>query len=170
MTTSRWFLVAACVVLLGVVMPVAAEVAPKAEDLVGTWELVGAKDIKTGAPPAFYGVAGGGTQWMQFTRSHWMILHQAAGRKGFTAEEFNKLSPDAQVKANYALIWNDKNQRLFQARGGTYTLQGDMLHQTNTIIVSANIGNGADLKITRLDKTTLVVQAAALELTYRRLD
>ena len=70
---------------------------------MGPWELVSTKNVKTGVV-----TPSPGTQWLQFTRSHWMFLNMVAGRKPVTTEEFNKLSPEEQVKTNYARVWNGK--------------------------------------------------------------
>ena len=173
MTASLSRLLAASAVVLVGAIPSAAQVAPKAEDLMGTWELVSTKNLKTGAvTPA------NGTQWIQFTRSHWILLNMQAGRKPVTTEEFNKLSPDAQVKANYARVWNEKNEQIFVARGGTYRLDGDKLHHPATLaIYTSTIGVDRVLKITRLDKAMLVAQTeypdqpnTTNEVTYRRID
>jgi hypothetical protein len=100
------------------------------------------------------------------------------GRKVTSPAAFDKLSPEAKMKTNYARIWNDKDEQIFAARGGTYTLTGDELHLPVTIAVYAHIiGVDRVLKITRLDKTALVAvtkypddPTANVELTYRRVD
>ncbi|MDO8795626.1 MAG: hypothetical protein Q7J25_13515 [Vicinamibacterales bacterium] len=152
---------------------VTAQVAPKADDVVGTWELVSTKNLKTAAV-----VPSTGASWIQFTRSHWTVLSMTAGRKVIPTAEFDKLSSDSKVKTNYARIWNEKNDQIFAARGGTYRLVGDKLHHPATIAIYTNIiGVDRVLKITRLDKTTLVAQTeypddptVNNELTYRRID
>ena len=172
MTRLRWLAVA-CAVCLTDAGSIAAQGAPKADDLVGTWELVSTKNVKTGAA-----VPSTGTEWIQFTRSHWMLLNMASGRRVITNAEFEKLSPDAKVKTNYARIWNEKNDQIFAARGGTYRLVGDELHHPATIAIYAHIiGVDRVLKITRLDKATLVAQteypddpALNNEVAYRRVD
>ena len=173
MARSRWHLALACAAVVAQVASAPAQVAPKADDLVGTWELAGTKNMKTGAV-----IPNTGTTWMQFTKSHWMVLTMASGRKVTPTAEFDKLSPDAKVKVNYSRIWNEKNEQIFAARGGTYRLVGDRLHQPATIAIYANIiGVDRVLKITRLDKTTLVAQTefsnnptSNNEVTYRRID
>src|SRR5262245_13120417 len=99
MTNARWFF---AVVLLTLTLPWAtlatAQVVVKVEDLIGTWELVSAKDLKTGA--AVYGLeaAGTGIQWMQFTRSHFMVVAMERGRSVINPADFAKLSPEEKVK------------------------------------------------------------------------
>ena len=154
-------------------LPLAAQNSPNAADLIGTWELVSVKDIKTGKT-----TRSTGTAWMQFTKSHWTVLDMDAGRKVVSNAEFDKLSTEAKVKINYARIWNEKNEQIFAARGGTYSLTGDRLHQPATIAIYTHIiGVDRVLRISRLDKTTLVAQTefpddpeAHVEFTYRRID
>jgi hypothetical protein len=160
-------------VSLLVSLPLAGQQAPSAADLAGTWELVTIKDMKTGKI-----TRNSGTAWMQFTKSHWTVLDMDAGRKAMSVADFNKLSPDAKMKANYARIWNNNNEQVFAARGGTYTLTGDRLHHPATIAIYGNIiGVDRVLKINRLDKTAFVAQTeypddpeANVEFTYRRID
>src|SRR3954454_7813720 len=103
------------------------QVAVKAEDVIGAWELVSTKDSKTGA---IVSDASNRLEQMLFTRSHWSILSMRRDRAIVNTADFAKLSPEEKHKTNYALIWNDKEQQVFAARGGTYTLSGDKLHQT----------------------------------------
>src|SRR5215475_4352191 len=64
------------VLLLMVSLPLAAQQAPNAANLVGTWELVALRDVKNGKTERIEG-----TTWMQFTKSHWTLLSMDAGRK-----------------------------------------------------------------------------------------
>ena len=180
MTNAHCFIAA---VLLALTLPGAmlatAQVVVKVEDLIGTWELVSTKDLKTGA--AVYGIedASTGIQWMQFTRSHYMFVAMERGRSVTNPADFAKFSPEEKVKTNYARIWNEQNEQIFAANGGTYTVEGDTIHQKLTIALSTSvIGVERVLKITHLDKSTMVAQVAAppinptttREVTFRRLD
>jgi hypothetical protein len=95
------------------------------------------------------------------------------------ADDFAKLSPEEKRKINYARVWNEKDQPIFNARAGTYTIVGDKVHETPTIpLDTRQIGADRVLKITRLDKDTMIVQTEdppelaypAVEYTYRRID
>jgi len=156
-----------------------AQVAVKAEDLIGTWELVSTKDLKTGDAVRGLNDAGTGIQWMQFTRSHYMVVAMERGRKVTKPDDFAKLSPEEKVKTNYARIWNEKNEQIFAARGGTYSLEGDKIRQKPTIALqTAIIGVDNVLKIIRLDKSTMIAQfeypiinpTTTRELTFRRIE
>src|SRR5215831_9767527 len=180
MTNARWYIAA----LLLTLTLTGANVAPaqggvQVEDLIGTWELVSTKDLNTGA--AVYGIedASTGIQWMLLTRSHYMFIAMERGRSVTNPADFAKLSPEEQIKTNYARVWNEKNQQIFAANGGTYTVEGDTIHQKFTIALSTStIGADRFLKITHLDKSTLVAQVPAppinptttREVTFRRLD
>ena len=156
-----------------VALPIVAQVGPKGADLVGTWQLVSAKDMSTGKVTPDTGSA-----WMQFTKSHWTVIEMEAGRKTTSSADFAKLSPAARMKTNYARIWDDKDEQVFAARGGTYRHVGDKLHHSATMAIYSNIiGVDRVLRITRLDKTALIATteypdnpASKFELTYRRID
>src|SRR6266702_4730682 len=93
MTHARGFSAAVLLALtLTAVNFATAQVVVKVEDLVGTWELVSTKDLKTGA--AVYGIedASTGIQWMQFTRSHYMFVAMERGRSVTNPADFAKLS------------------------------------------------------------------------------
>jgi len=151
----------------------------KAEDVIGTWELVSTKDLKTGEAIYGYSDASTGLQVEQYTRSHYMLIAMDRGRSVMSSADFAKLSPEEKVKTNYARVWNEKNEQLFGANGGTYRVEGDTIHEKPTMaLYTGFIGTDRILKITRLDTSTMVAQLAwppvnpttTRELTYRRLE
>ena len=180
MTNARWSIAAVLIALtLTAVNFATAQVAVKADDVIGTWEVVSTKDLKTGA--AVYGLsdASTGIQWMQFTRSHYMGVAMTRDRSVISPADFAKLSPEEKVKTNYARVWNEKNEQLFGANGGTYSVEGDTIHEKPTMaLYTGLIGTDRVLKITRLDKSTMVAQlewppvnpTTTRELTYRRIE
>src|SRR5438445_1991595 len=120
MTNARWFLIAmllTCTLVTGINCAT-AQVVVKAEDLLGTWELVSTKDLKTGNAVLGIGDANTGIEWMLFTRSHYMFIAMERGRSVTNPADFAKLSPEEKVKTNYARVWNEKNQQIFAANGG----------------------------------------------------
>lgn len=173
MTAFRWKIILISAVLLAAADGLSAQAPPKADDLVGTWQLVSSKDLPTGTVTQSTHAS-----WIQFTKSHWIVLVMEPGRKVITPAEFEKLSAEEKAKANYALLWNEKHEQIFQARGGSYRLEGDKLYHTATIAIQTGIlGIERVLKIIKLDKTALVAQTEfpdapnlRKELTYRRLD
>jgi hypothetical protein len=142
------------------------------------WYLVSTKDVKTGEALSGMNDASTGILWMQFTRSHYMVVGMTRDRSVMSTADFAKLSPEEKVKTNYARIWNEKNEQIFAARGGTYSVEGDKIHQKATIALqTAPIGVDEVLKVTRLDKSTMVyqVEVPALNLptrehTFRRIE
>src|SRR5215831_13987473 len=96
----------------------------KVDDLIGTWEAVSTKDLKTGDAVLGMNDASTGLWWIQYTRSHYMIIAMTRDRSVISPADFAQLSPEEQVKTNYARIWNEKNEQIFQAHGGTYTVEG----------------------------------------------
>jgi len=171
MKNSRWSIVVALIALTLTGANLAtAQVVVKAEDPIGTWELVSTKDWKTGT--ANYGIYDTSTaiQWMQFTRSHWMFIAMVRDR--------SKMSSGDTVKDNYAKVWNEKNEQIFGAICGTYSLNGDKLHIPAMLALSPSvIGVDRVLKIVRLDKSTMAARmeypdtpTRTWELTFRRID
>src|SRR5215831_3799211 len=149
----------------------------KVDDLIGTWEVVSTKDLKTGDAVLGMLDASTGLWWIQYTRSHYMIIGMTRDRSVISPADFAKLSPEEKVKINYARIWNEKNEQIFGANGGTYTVEGDKIHQKLTIALSTSvIGVDRVLTITRLDKSTIVAQVESppinptttREVTFRR--
>jgi hypothetical protein len=148
------------------------------DDLIGTWELVSTKDVKTGEAISGVNDASTGIAWEQYTRSHYMVIGMTRGRSVTSLADFAKLSPEEQVKTNYARVWNEKNEQIFVAHGGTYTVEGDTIHLIPTMALNTNIiGVDFAVKVIRLNKRTLVSQGeyppsnptTTRELTFRRL-
>lgn len=170
MKVSRRFPLVALAMLVGALVavePLSAQMKPKADDLIGMWQQVSSKDMKTGVSTPIVG-----TFWLQFTKSHWMRMERVPG------EDFKVIPADAPTSARDAWVWNAKGQLIFRSIGGTYKLEGDALHWVGTIAVIPNpIGIERILRIRRLDKTTLVGETEYpdqpdnhTELTYRRVD
>ena len=180
MTNARGFIAAVLLALtLTAVNFATAQVVVKVEDLIGTWELVSTKDLKTGA--AVYGIedASTGILWLQFTRAHYMVIEMTRGRSVMTSADFAKLSPEEKIKTNYARVWNEKNEQIFGANGGTYRVEGETIHRQATMaLYTSIIGVDRVLKVTRLDKSTLVAQVefppvnptTTREVTFRRIE
>src|SRR5712671_6377219 len=115
MTNARWSIVAVFLAftLWTGINCATAQVVVKAEDLMGTWELVSTKDLKTGEAIYGYSDASTGLQVEQYTRSHYMVIAMTRDRSVISPADFAKLSPEEQVKTNYARVWNEKNKQIF---------------------------------------------------------
>ena len=181
MTNARWVIVAVLLAftLLTGIHCATAQAGVKAEDLLGTWELVSTKDLKTGS--RVYGVndASTGLTWMQLTHAHFMVIGMTGDRSVMSPADYAKLSPEEKVKTNYARVWKEKNQQIFVARGGTYSLEGDKIRQKQTMALQSSIiGVDIVLKVIRLDQSTMTVQFAyptinptsTREATFRRIE
>jgi len=157
----------------GVAGILSAQNTPKSENLRGTWELVSTRDLKSGTvTPAPR------TEWMQFTRTHFSVTAMSPGRRTVTSAQYDSLSPQERIKVDYSRVFDDKGNQVFAARAGTWRLVGNQLHQTASMAIFAPIiGVDRALKVTRLNKTSLVLEAPSFtspdlitELTYRRID
>ena len=172
MTERRWPLVVVCGLFVAEAVSVTAQVSPKPEDLFGTWELVSTRNGRTGA------VAPSARKtWMLITKSHWAIIGMSPGRKVIPQAEYDELSSEEKMKADYSRVWNEKGEQVYLSRTGTYTLVGDRFHHPVVMATYTElIGVDRVLRITKLDKTTLVVmteypgESVSNEQTYRRID
>jgi hypothetical protein len=153
---------------------VTAQGSPKVEDLMGTWELVSTKNAKTGVV-----TQSPRKTWMFITRSHWAVFGMSPGRKVIPQAEYDKLSPEGKIKADYSRVWDDKGEQVYLSRTGTYTLKGDRFHHPVVMATYTQlIGVDRVLRIIKLDKNNLVVVTefpdqptnTGNEQTYRRLD
>ena len=173
MRKLRCLIVASCAAFFAISHVLTAQAVQRAADLRGTWELVSLKDLKTGAVNPL-----NRTEWMQFTSSHWAVISMDKGRKLVTPAQYDSLSAEDKVKADYARVFDGAGGQVFAARAGTWKLAGDQLHQTASMAIYAPlIGVDRILKIINLGKTRLVLQAPNVgstdlvaELTYRRID
>ena len=173
MTKTHRVLVASCAALFATPMLLTAQKAPKAADLRGTWQLVSSKDLKTGQ---IY--PRNGTEWMQITKSHFTVVGMDDGRPATSAAKYDSLSAADKIKTDHDRVFKDDGSQVFVARGGTWRLVGNELHETPVMaIYSPIIGADLLLKIIRLDGNSLVVQTippattgTVYEATYRRVD
>jgi len=143
-------------------------------DFTGTWEEVAWKNLKTGTVDS---VASHAVNWVQFTNSHWMTIEMENGRKAVSAADFGKLSSQEQIKANYAKVWDDKNDQIFAARAGTYKLDGNVMSTTRIIALQpASVGLTETFTVVRFNRKTITLRTTpdsagvAYEFTLRRLE
>ena len=174
MVTSRsWSsrLPAALVFLVAV--PVATEAPIKPNDLVGTWDWVARKNLLTNAIDS---VRESRLIWLQFTALHWMQIEMHNDRKVVPEAEFAKLSRSEQVKANYAMIWDDEGNIQFAAKAGTYRLDGNVLYFNRVMgLYPISVGLQEMFTIAHLDRNTMIMRTTPIdgvvwERTFRRLE
>jgi hypothetical protein len=173
MTRFHWARVVSSAALFATPILLGAQKTPKAEDLLGTWQLVVIKNLKTGAVTPRNGI-----EWMQFTKSRFTVVGMDNGRPAVSEAKYDSLSAPDKIITDHARVFKDNGDQVFVARGGTWRLSGNVLHETPAMAIYAPIiGVDQALKIVRLDNRNLVVQTGqrrgstdAYELTYRRID
>jgi hypothetical protein len=173
MTRTRWIKSVSCAAVLAIPLSLGAQKAPKASDLRGTWQVVSFKNLKTGEV-----TQRDGTEWMQLTKSHFTVVGMNNGRPAFNEARYDSLSVADKIKTDHDRVFRDDGSQIFVARGGTWRLVGNELHETPVMAIYAPIiGTDQVLKIVRLDGRNLVVQmippattGTIYEATFRRLD
>ena len=165
----------ACVALaLTLVHPcvVSAQPSVKHSDLIGTWQLMTVKNLKTGAVDS---VAKHRLTWMQFTDSRRFYISSELDRTIMVDSQFRKLSADSQAVVNYAKVFNKDGSQRFASNAGFYTLKGNALTYTAEIALNLPKGDVTPYTIVRLNRSTLVyrsmpdAQGVSDEYTARRL-
>lgn len=171
MTRTHWAKAVSCAALFATPMLLAAQKAPEAADVLGTWQVVSTKNLKTGEV-----TPRDGTEWLQLTKSHFTVVGMDNGRVAVSEAKYDSLSAADKIKADHDRVFKDNGAQVFVARGGTWKLVGNELHGTPVMAIYAPIiGTDQFLKIVRLDKSNLVAQGTPrsgtpYEVTYRRLD
>ncbi len=171
MTRTHRILAVSCAALFATPVLLGAQKAPKAADLRGTWQVVSFKNLKTGTV-----MPRDGTEWMQLSKSHFTVVGMNNGRPFVSEAKYDSLSAADKIKTDHDRIFKDNGDQIFVARGGTWKLVGNELHEMPVMaIYSSIIGTDQVLKIIKLDKQTLVLQrtprsGTPYEATYRRVD
>lgn len=171
MTRTNWAKTVGYAALFATPLVLGAQKAPKAADLRGTWQMVSFRNPKTGEVSPR-----DGTEWMQFTKSHFTVVGMDNGRPATSEAKYDSLSATDKIKTDHDRVFRDNGSQVFVARGGSWKLTGNELHETPVMaIYSPIIGTDQVLKIIRLNNRNLVVQITpssgnAYEVTYRRVD
>src|SRR2546423_4741920 len=96
---------------------------------------------------------------MQLTKSHFTVVGMDNGRVSVTEAKYDSLSAADKVKADHDRVFRADGSQIFVARGGTWRLVGNELHETPVMAIYAPIiGTDQILKIARLDGKSLVLQ------------
>src|SRR5262249_13125777 len=122
---------------------------------------------------AIYGFsdASTGLQVELYTRSHYTRISMIRDRSVISPADFAKLSPEEKIKTNYSRVWDKENKQVFTADGGTFAIGGDEIHKRPTVALNPySIGREIVLKVTRLDKSTMIFQHDTIEHTFRRIE
>ena len=89
-----------------------------AEDLLGTWEEVTIKNMKTGTIDT---VINHRMNWSSYTRSHMFYAAMARERQRTDPADLAKLPDADRMKVRYGWVWNEKGQGIFNSFGTSYT-------------------------------------------------
>ena len=165
MVTKAWLAVLA-VALVGT-PPLAAQKRINPDDLIGTWQLISRKNLRTGAVDS---VATRRLAWEGFTRNTYHVFEMDLTPTGTTREELRTVSPQFERQRRFLEAAH------YVGRGGMYQLDGHEIHfrrvmsldpneigTTPTAIVDSIIGN-VMYRRTVPDSTGLVT-----EQLYRRV-
>ncbi|MBI4421769.1 MAG: hypothetical protein HY560_13165 [Gemmatimonadetes bacterium] len=124
--------------LLAVVGTTALAGAPPAEaqishsQLMGTWQIIAVKNLKTGEVDS---IANRRLIWTQYTRSRWTYVWSDTGRQVVSPAELGALPRDSVFPTNYGKIWDREHRHRFWGSGGEYWLVGDSMYYTNVISI-----------------------------------
>lgn len=144
------------------------------EDLLGTWEEVTIKNMKTGTIDT---VINQRVNWSCYTRSHIFYAAMPKERPRTDLADLGKLPDTEKMKIRYGWVWNEKGQGIFNSFGSSYTWSGDTL--TYNMEVARNpsdVNRPVRERVVRVDRKTLIIHTLPdaagnwREETWRRLD
>ena len=145
-----------------------------ADDLLGTWEEVTIKHMKTGTVDT---VINHRVNWSSYTRSHIFYAAMAKDRKVTSPADLAKLPDAEKMKIRYGWVWNDKGQGNFNSFGSSYTWSGDTVtYHMEVVRNPADVNRPSRERIVRVDRKTLIIHTLPdangdwNEETWRRLD
>ena len=145
-----------------------------AEDLLGTWEEVSIKDMKTGTIDT---VINHRVNWSSYTRSHIFYAAMPRERKRTDPANLGKLPDDEKLKIRYAWVWNEKGQGIFNSFGSSYTWSGDTVTYNMEVVRNpGDLNHPSRERVVRVDRRTLIIHTLPdasgnwREETWRRLD
>ncbi len=144
-------------------------------DLRGNWQITSTRNLATGEVDEVWQHR---TAWFHVTDTHWTYVWMKKGRPVVTPGELARLPLDEKIAARHAQIWDDRNQPVFWASGGTYSIV-DSMFVVGPRVLSIEpfwIGVEGEEPITRLDRDAYVylspprADGTVIETTHRRID
>src|SRR5690348_6890703 len=120
----RLLLGAAVIIAATSSLGVSERTSSPAEDLLGTWEEVSIKNMKTGAVDT---VSNHRINWSSYTRSHIFYAAMPRDRQRTDPADFGKMTETEKMKVRYGWVWNEKGQGIFNSFGSSYSWRGDTL-------------------------------------------
>jgi hypothetical protein len=171
---NRLVLGAVVVVTATSALRVSGRAVSPADDLLGTWEEVSIKNMKTGAIDT---VINHRVNWSAYTRSHIFYAAMPKERPSTDPADFGKLSDTEKMKIRYGWVWNDKGQGIFNSFGASYTWSGDTLTYNMEVVRNpSDVNHPIRERVVRVDRKTLIIHTLPdangnwREETWRRLD
>jgi hypothetical protein len=172
--TSRLTLGAVVVIIAAAALGMNEPRKVPAEDLLGSWEEVTIKDMKTGTIDT---VINRRINWSSYTRRHIFYAAMPKERKRTDPADLAKLSDDEKMKIRYAWVWNEKGQGIYNSFGSSYTWSGDTLTYNMEVVRNPNdVNHPSRERVVRVDRKNLIIQTLPdangnwREETWRRLD
>ena len=146
-----------------------------ADDLLGTWEEVTIKHMKTGTVDTDINHR---VNWSCYTKSHIFYAAMARDRKATDPAALGKLPDAEKMKIRYAWVWNDKpGPSNYGSFGSSYTWSGDTLTYNFEVAMNpAQVSHPSRERVVRVDRNTLIIHTLPdadgnwNEETWRRLD
>ena len=145
-----------------------------AADLLGTWEEVTIKNMKTGTIDT---VINHRVNWSSYTRSHIFYAAMPKERERIDPADLGKLPDAEKMKVRYGWVWNEKGQGIFNSFGSSYTWSGDTLTYNMEVVRNpSDVNHPVRERVVRVDRKTLIIQTLPdangnwREETWRRLD
>ena len=143
------------------------------EDLLGTWEEVTIKDMKTGTIDT---VINRRVNWSSYTCSH-IFYAMPKERERTDPADLGKLPDAEKMKIRYGWVWNEQGQGIFNSFGSSYTWSGDTLtYHMEVVRNPSDVNRPSRERVVRVDRTTLIIHTLPdangnwREETWRRLD
>ena len=144
------------------------------EDLLGTWEEVTIKDMKTGTIDT---VINRRVNWSSYTRSHMFYAAMPRERTRTDPADLGKLPDAEKMKVRYGWVWNEQGQGIFNSFGSSYTWSGDTLtYHMEVARNPSDVNRPIRERVVRVDRKTLIIHTLPdangnwREETWRRLD
>jgi hypothetical protein len=144
-------------------------------DLLGTWQSVETRNLKTGDVQR----SAGRTAWFRLSDTTWTYYTMDKDRAVVTAEQLAAMSPDERMAANYAKVWNERGGNRFWGSAGTYRVRGDTITFVRRVISQepwmVRVNEASEI-IVRLDREMYITRSVpdadgeSQEFVSRRVD
>jgi ketosteroid isomerase-like protein len=130
---------------------------PNPQDLVGTWQLMTVKNLRTGEVDS---VATHSLAWIIYAPTQMSFTFMRKNRAGgMSPEDFAKLSPAERAKTYHSWAWTEANVQQFGGLASTWRLSGNTITYGSEMRLNPyRAGREFSETIVHLDGSTLVVR------------